>query len=253
MVEPQESRRPGWIKAVLFVLSAAGAAGILRFTWHEPLIMAGVLVGIGALLGLRWLRRRRMRRALESGDVEVVLRQWRDSIQRTPYAQTMAPLMTATAFAANGWVEQARAALSVAKRGPAWEAALEHRLFLEALLLTFEGDRDEAIKQAERLARLPVPDVERPMRERIEMLRGAVGALTRAFAHRSESGDGVLLERAAAVSPLVHWAMRYAGAVLAIDEGDTAKAKHLLTGAPNWPAQSAFRTFHDEIETIFRG
>ena len=43
----------------------------------------------------------------------------------------MAPLMTATAFTACGWVAKARGALALAERGPAWEAALEHRLFLE--------------------------------------------------------------------------------------------------------------------------
>lgn len=159
----------------------------------------------------------------------------------------MAPLMTATAFAANGWIEQARTALAAAQRGPAWEAALEHRLFLDALLLAFEGDRDEAIRQAERLARLPVPNIESPMRQRIETLRHAIGALTRAFAHRSEQGDGDLLDRAASISPLVHWAMRYASAVVAIDQGNLDKVRALLDGAPDWPSESAFRTFHQEI------
>lgn len=231
----------------MFVASAAGAALVLRFAWEKPLVAAAALLVLFVIGTIRWAARRRARRALVSGDVGAVLREWSRSIARAPYAPTMAPLMTATAFAANGWVEQARAALAAAQRGPAWDAALEHRLFLDALLLTFEGDRDEAIRQAERLARLPVPDAPAPMRERIEVLRGAMGALTRAFAHKAERGDGELLDRAARISPLVHWAMRYASAVVAIDEGDGEKARALLDGAPDWPSESAFRTFHDEI------
>lgn len=244
---PTEPRGSSFLRTAGFVLSAAGAAVILRFTWERPLVAGAFLLTIFVVGAVKWLSRRRLRRALESGDVEEVLRRWSPSISRTPYAPTMAPLMTATAFAANGWVDQARAALAAAQRGPAWDAALEHRLFLESLLLTFEGDRDEAVRQAERLARLPVPEVDPPMRERIATLRGAVGALARAFAHKTEQGDTDLLDRAARISPLVHWAMRYASAVVAIDQGDSAKARALLEGAPEWPAESAFRTFHAEI------
>lgn len=244
---PDEPRTKRLIRGLVFVASAAGAAGILRFSWDQPAISAGILLALAIIAVVRWVARRRTRRALVSGDVEAVLREWSSSMERAPHASTMGPLMTATAFAANGWVEQARAALAEAQRGPAWEAALEHRLFLDALLLTFEGDRDEAIRQAERLVRLPVPNAPAPMRERIEILRGAIGALTRAFAHRTELGDGDLLDRAAAISPLVHWAMRYASAVLAIDEGNGDRARALLDGAPDWPSESAFRTFHQEI------
>jgi hypothetical protein len=236
----------------LFVASAAGAAAILRFTWEKPAVSAVALLVLFVAVAARWLAQRKARRALVSGNVEEVLRQWASSIARAPHAPTMAPLMTATAFAANGWVEQARAALAAAQRGPAWDAALEHRLFLDALLLTFEGDREEAMRQAERLARLPVPETSRPMRQRIEILRGAIGALTRAFAHRTEQGDAELLDSAARISPLVHWAMRYARAVVAIDAGDPARARSLLEGAPDWPSESAFRTFHDEIAAIVR-
>lgn len=242
--EPSGSR---FLRTAAFVLSAAGAAVILRFTWDRPLIAAAFLLSLFVAVLVRWLSRRRMRKALVSGDVEEVLRRWSSSISRAPYAPTMAPLMTATAFAANGWVEQARAALAAAERGPAWDAALEHRLFLESLLLTFEGDRDEAMRQADRLARMPVPEVERTIQERITTLRGAVAALTRAFAHKTEQGDADLVAHAANISPLVHWAMRYAGAVIAIDEGDSAKARGLVEGAPDWPSESAFRMFHDEI------
>jgi hypothetical protein len=242
--EPQ-SRRV--LRIALFVASAAAAAVILRFTWDRPLISAAVLLGLALIVLVRWVSRRRLRRALVSGNVEAVLREWAGAIARAPHASTMAPLMTATAFAANGWIEQARAALAAAQRGPAWEAALEHRLFLDTLLLTFEGDRDEALRQAERLARLPMPAAPPPMRERIALMRGAASAFARAFAHKSEQGDGELLERVARQSPLVHWAMRYASAIVAIDEGNKEKARMLLEGAPDWPSESAFRSFHDEL------
>jgi hypothetical protein len=81
-------------------------------------------------------------------------------------------------------------------------------------------------------------------------MRGAIGALARAFAHKSELGDGDLLDRVARQSPLVHWAMRYASAIIAIDQGDKDKARSLLAGAPDWPSESAFRGFHDELTSI---
>jgi hypothetical protein len=56
------------------------------------------------------------------------------------------------------------------------------------------------------------------------------------------------LERAGEASPLVFWAMRYAAAVVAIDQGDRAGARVLVQKAPRWPSESTFRAFHDEIE-----
>jgi hypothetical protein len=41
--------------------------------------------------------------------------------------------------------------------------------------------------------------------------------------------------------------MRYASAVVAIDRGDSTKARELLANAPEWPEQSMFRSFHNEI------
>lgn len=250
---PREPASRRIIRWIVFVASAAGAALILRFTWDQPLVSAGLLLLIGVVVLVRWIARRRLRRALVSGNVEEVLREWSSTIARAPHASTMAPLMTATAFAANGWTEQARAALAVAQRGPAWEAALEHRLFLDTLLLTFEGDREEALRQAERMARLPMPSAPPPMRERIELMRGALGAFARAFAHQSRNGDSDLLERVAVQSPLVHWAMRYASAIVAIDQGDKERARMLLKGAPEWPTESAFRGFHEELAARAQG
>ncbi len=222
-------------------------AALLHLSWQRPLVAGAVLGGAGAFLLGRWFSRRRLRRLLLSGDVRSVIRRWSRSLARVPHPETMGPLMTATAFAAYGWVGQARAALAAAQRGPAWDAALEHRLFLDAMLLTFEGDREGALEQAGRLERLPLPAAAPALRDRVRVLRVGAGALARAFAHQSHEGDREVLERASESSPLVFWAMRYAAAVVAIDERSFARAQVLLASAPSWPAESTFRAFHDEI------
>lgn len=232
---------------IAFIASAALAAAAVRFSLHEPLIAVAVL-SLAAIAGLsRWLSRRRLHRVMRSGNVIAVLQSWSSTLERIPYPATMAPLMTATAFAAHGWIESARAALAAAERGPAWEAALEHRLFLDTILLTLEGDRDAALEQARRLARMPVHVKDNALRDRILSIRVAVGAFARAFAHQSEPGDGEVLERASERSPLVFWAMRYAAAIVAIDRGEHGKVSNLLEGAPRWPEESIFRAFHNEI------
>ncbi len=204
---------------------------------------------IVALVTLPWLRaRRRMRTLLMSGDVKRVLGTWESSIERIMYPETMAPLMAATAYASYGWTDAARGALGRAVKGPAWEAALEQRLFVETLLDTFEGEQKTAMLKAEALQRLPLPDAGPLARRKVAMLRRGLAALVRAFAHQSKREDQRLLETAATASPLVHWAMRYAGAVVAIDRGSTDRARQLLEGAPIWPRESAFRSFHEELE-----
>jgi hypothetical protein len=194
-----------------------------------------------------WLARRRMRRLLMSGDVERVLGTWESSIERVMYPETMAPLMAATAYAAYGWVDAGRRALSRAVKGPAWEAALEQRLFVEALLDTFEGDRSLALAKAEALEKMPLPSAGWLARRKVHLLRGGISALARAFAHKSRLDDAKVLRAAASASPLIHWAMRYAAAVIAIDQGRGADVPRLLAEAPEWPQESAFRAFHDEL------
>ncbi len=245
MDAPEESSR--WIAAVTFVGTAALAAYALHAAWREPMVGVLGLAVAAAVLVTRWFLRRRTQRLLESGDVDGVLDRWRAAMQRVPHAETMGPLMTATAFAAYGWVERAREVLRAADRGPAWEAALEHRLFLDALLLTFEGDSSAAQDRADRLARLPMPPAAPALIERITVLRGAIGALARAFAHEGKNGDLQLLIAASDASPLVHWAMRYGAAISAVDAGDLGQASTLLAGAPEWPTQSCFSRFHREI------
>jgi hypothetical protein len=162
--------------------------------------------------------------------------------------------MAATALAAFGRVREARETLANAKRGPVWDAAIEHRLFVDVLLATFDGDPELAEKQASRLVQLPAP-ASPEIRSRVLSLREATAALTRAFAHRSQPDDLARLEQASMASPLVHWAMRYGAAIVAIDSGDMQKALKLLDGAPEWPAESQFRSFHEELvhEAMARG
>ncbi len=208
--------------------------------------VAVVFVAIGVVVPV-WLARRRMRRLLLSGDVGGVLGSWEASLGRVTHPETMAPLMTATAYAAFGFIEGARSALERAARGPAWDAAVEQRLFVEALLDVYEGERVRAMSKAEALERLPLPRSGFWMRRKVSLLRRGIGALARAFAHASRGGDEKLLRAAARSSPLVHWAMSYGRAVVLVDAGRSEEARSLLSDAPPWPEQSAFRAFHDEL------
>jgi hypothetical protein len=196
-----------------------------------------------------YLARRRMQELLLSGDVKRVLGTWAGSPHRLLFPETMAPIMAATAYAAYGWLEEARSSLDRAAKGPAWDAALEQRLFVETLLDTFEGQRELAIEKAEALEKLPTLPAGPLVRLRVRRLRRGLLAFARAFAHRATRVDSAWLRAAAKSSPLVHWAMRYAGAVIALDAGDRTRARELLQGAPQWPQQSAFRTFDEELRS----
>jgi hypothetical protein len=207
-----------------------------------PLFAVGALLMAPALVG-RW----RTRQLLMSGDAERVIGTWEGSIGGVPHPETMAPLLKATAYASYGWIAAARRALERAVKGPAWEAAIEQRLFIETLLDTFEGERDLAIAKAHALAAMPMPSGGLFARLRVARLRRGLAAFTRAFAHASQEGDAATLKRAAGASPLVHWAMRYAAAIVAVDRGRGAEARALLAGAPDWPTESAFREYHDEL------
>ncbi|MBW2523866.1 MAG: hypothetical protein JRI23_06820 [Deltaproteobacteria bacterium] len=242
-----DPRGGGLRQSLLLVLSAAGAALVLRLAWDYPLAALVGLLGMLLALGARWQSRRRASDVLRSGDVERVLSQWRTGLERVPHAETMAPLMMATALAAYGWLERARHVLRTARRGPVWESAVEHRLFVEALLLIFEGRSEQARERASALERLPVPTALPWLAKRIRTLRSAMGALARAFAHQGRVGDRRLMLQAGEASPLVFWAMRYGAAIVAIDDGDPDQARRLLRDAPAWPDESCFRDFHREI------
>ena len=248
MPVPAPPRRPLRVATLLPVVAAALSAVLAaQLVGHDsrylpPLLAFAALLFLPAALG-----RRRMRRLLISGDVERVIGTWEGSIQRVPYHETMAPLLKATAYASYGWIEAARRALERAVRGPAWDAAIEQRLFVETLLDTFEGDRDAALRKAQALELLPMPPAGLFARRRVTLLRGGLAAMARAFAHASREGDARVLARAAEASPLVHWAMRYAAAIVAVDGGRAGEVQALLSGAPAWPNQSAFHTYHDEL------
>lgn len=226
--------------ALLAFVSARLIARDVRFS-------AVVLLVTATFLLPAWIARRRMRRLLLSGDIGRIIGMWQSSFRKVTHPETMAPLVTATAYAAYGFINEAREALSRAARGPAWEAAVEQRLFIEALLDVYEGERARALTKAEELERLPLPNVGFWMRRKVALLRRGVGALARAFAHASRAGDEAVLRDAARSSPLVHWAMRYARAVFLVDAGRQGEARTLLVGAPSWPDGSAFRSFHDEL------
>jgi hypothetical protein len=246
---PPERRSP--LRLLLLVASAALVASALHFasqtTTSLLLALAGGACGAGVWFFFRWLTRRRVRRMLLSGKADELIRMWHEELARMPHADTTIPLLQATALAANGLTERARAALDRAARGEAWQAAYEHRLMIETLLDTFEGDRGEALDKAHRLRALPMPQVTDDLKERIGLLREAVAAVARAFAHEAEAKDASLLWEAARRNALIHWPLRYAAAVVLLDRGEKARARSLIDGAPQWPEESAFRAFHEEL------
>jgi hypothetical protein len=243
---PFSARLLAWLP---FVASAALVALALDLALRSPLLGAllGTLAGLVFLPQL--LSRRRVRRILVSGDINAVLEVWSKSLEQLPHKETLGPLLLATALAAHGLTDRARRVLDRAQRGEAWDAAIEHRLFVEALLDAFEGQRESALHKAESLEKLPLPAAGPFLRERMLLLRSALAAFARAFARDTRPGDVELLERAARTSPLVHWAMNYAAAVAMVDGGRKGEARRLLESAPAWPEESAFHFFHRELQT----
>lgn len=229
------------------LISSMCVVVLLRLSTEDPRYLVPVTAVVAITLMPAVLARRRIRRVLKSGDVHGVLRAWQNAMDRVPHAETMAPLMIATAYASNGWLDAARMALSRAVKGPAWEAAREQRLFIEALLCTFEGEQRAAFEKAGELQSLPLPSSGMLLRRRITQLREGVMALVRAFAHQSDASDEKRLARAAEASPIVHWAMRYGEAIIAFDHGERERARSLIASAPAWPGESAFASFHAEL------
>lgn len=229
-----------------FVASAAGVSFALHFALQEPWLGVGLAFALLAF-GLPQLRaRQRLRELLSSGDLRSILELWNEAIETLPHHRTVGPLIRATALAAHGLTDRARGVLERAERGLAWDNALEHRLFLETLLDAFEGRRTAALDKARALRALPLP-ASPWAKSRASVLRGAAGALARAFAHCPERDDAERLRLAAKHHPLVHWAMRYALAVVHIDQGRRDEALALVSTAPPWPEGSAFNAFQAEI------
>jgi hypothetical protein len=237
------SRAWAWSR---FVLSAIGVSLALHLAIRE--VWAGaVLLAIALAFGVPQFRaRQRLRQLLSSGNLSAILDVWNDAIDTLPHHRTAGPLIRATALAAHGLTDRARGVLERAERGLAWENAIEHRLFVETLLDAFEGRRSQALEKARTLRGLPLP-ASPWAKSRASVLRSAAGALARAFAHCPEQGDTARLLAAAKHHPLVHWAMRYALAVVHIDQGRRDEALALVSTAPEWPEGSAFNDFQAEI------
>jgi hypothetical protein len=243
-------QRPSLPQALL-PLAVAGLAAALaaQMAARDARYWIPLLALLAWLIVPAILARMRVRRLLMSGDVEQLINSWQGSLGPGPHAYTMTPLVRATAYAAYGWTEAARRALNRVKPGPTWDAALEQRMFVEALLDAFEGDRESAMYKAATLETMPMAAAGPLARRRVHLLRRGLAALTRAFAHTSQWGDSGLLAKAAKASPLVYWAMRYAAAIVAVDGGRVRDVAGLLSDAPQWPAESAFREYHDELLT----
>jgi hypothetical protein len=236
------------IRTALWLLSAAVTVGFaLHIGQTSPLLGVLLLVLYVTTQLPSLLRQLRFKRLMRSGDWGKVLQAYHPTLARLPHPETLGPLMVAVALAAHGMVDRARRALDHAARGDAWEAALEHRWFVETLMEAFDGDRNRAVEQAERLEKLPLPAGSVPLRRRVATLRAALAALARAFARCPNQGDAEQLEAASNNSPLVHWAMRYGAIVAYLERGERARAKLLLAGAPHWPVDSAFRAFQEEL------
>lgn len=230
-----------------FVASAALAAATLRLSWDYPWV--AVLAASAVALTV-WRRRRakqRVRDMAQAGQTAELLDAWQDAMADVPHAETLMPLIHATAFTSAGQTERARAALDRAEQGPAWQSTREHRLIVETLLDAFEGQRDRALDKSAELVALPLPPVGPVTADRVVELRAAVAAAARAFAHRSIRDDVALLRAAARKNPLIHWPLRYATAIALIDQGRGAEVSALLSGAPKWPEDSAFSAFQREL------
>lgn len=229
-----------------FVLSAAAVSLALHFALEEPWVGAALLLLLLAFGLPQFRARQRLRELLSSGDLRSIMEIWNDAIETLPHHRTVGPLIRATALAAHGLTDRARGVMDRAERGLAWENAIEHRLFLETLLDAFEGRRTQALEKARALRSLPLP-ASPWAKSRASVLRGAAGALARAFAHCPEKDDADRLLAAAKHHPLVCWAMRYALAVVHIDQGRRDEALELVAAAPEWPEGSAFNSFQAEI------
>jgi hypothetical protein len=239
------------LRTVLWFLTSAAIVGCAVHIGQKSPLLGVLLLALFALTQLpAAVRQMRLQRVLRSGDLSAVLEAYHPAMARLPHPETLGPLMVAAALAAHGMVERARRALDRAVRGDAWEAALEHRLFVETLLEAFDGDRSSALDRAESLEKLPLPPANASLQRRVVALRAALTALARAFARRSQGNDAELLVAAAENSPLVHWAMRYGAIVAYLERGDRDRARELLEGAPQWPADSTFRAFQEELSGL---
>ncbi|MCL2725876.1 MAG: hypothetical protein FWD69_15725 [Polyangiaceae bacterium] len=223
------------------------AIASVRLIEHDKRFWLLVALILVTFMVPAWLSRQRRRALLRSGDVQQILGSWQGSLRNFSYPETMAPLLTATAYAAYGFIAAAEHSLDRAARGPAWDAAMDQRLFIETLLDVYAGERERALSKAAELEQMPLPRDGFWMKRKIALLRSGVSALARAFAHASRASDDKILRSAASSAPLVYWAMHYARAVILVDAGRETEALGVIAAAPAWPEDSAFHAFHSEL------
>lgn len=235
----------GWVH---FVASAALVALCVSFALETPWLALVCAAVVASVVVPKLLARRRFRDLVLRGDTQALLSAWQPDTEHHDI-RTLGPLMRATALAAHGLADRARRVLEVARRGSAWDETLEHRLFLDALLACCDGDFEMALTFAVEMANLPLP-ASRWERSRAVTLRAATGAMARAYSRRASKTDAAWLRIAARQNPLLHWPMRYAEATARITLGQKDSARRLLSGAPAWPEDSAFRGFHRELVEV---
>lgn len=242
------SRARRWLTWAPFVLTAAVASLVVHASLSRPWLLGGIVAAAVTFVVLLYIRQVQIRRSLAQGDLTHVVAKLLPTLKTLPHRDTMAPIALATLFAAHGQAREARATMATAQRGPVWDGAIEHRLFVEALLALLEGDFANAKDQVAHMATLPEASGPRAVRSRT--LREAMGSLTRAFARESQPGDVARLEEASKTSPSVSWIMRYGAAIAAVDHGDVARAARLIESAPAWPAGSRLRDVHAELTAL---
>lgn len=232
---------------VYFVGSAVLIATLLNFAIEAPwfaFILAALVLGS---FFPRFRARQQFRDMVLHGDVNQLLSTWEPSVDESE-ERSVGPLMRATALAAHGLAGRARQVLELARPGPAWDAAMEHRLFLEALLACCEDRSHEALRIAEQMNELPLPS-SRWERGRAKTLRSATAAMARAFANSSSLRDTKWLRQAERQNPLLIWPMRYAEALTQARLGRRDRALVLLRMAPRWPRESAFSRLTQRLES----
>ncbi len=214
------------------------------------LLLVPLALALLALIGPRWVARRRLASIMAKGDVRALLRAWRGSVTGLSYPEAAIPLMIATAYASFGWVDEARRARAHVVAGPALEASREQLEFVDVLLEIYEGDRDEALRRAELLVDRPAAVSQKRVPRRIREVRRGLLAIARAFAHRATDDDRKTLIEVRKPVPILAWPIRYAEAIVAIDSGDWARASAMLSDAPAWPENSVFCTFQRELQAL---
>ena len=216
------------------------------------LLLVPAALALGALLYPRWAARKRLDAIIASGDVRALLRAWKGTAATVPYPETSIPLMIATAYAAFGWVDEARKARAHLVAGPALTASKDQVEFVDVLLEIYEGDREAALCRAEALAAAVPSSAATKVSTRTKTVHRGLLAIARAFAHRATDDDRRFLAQARPPLPILAWPLRYAAAVAALDAGSPSRAEELLRAAPAWPENSVFRTFHRELLSVAR-